>query len=90
MKIKLQNSIRYIVILASLIIFCYQFNTALLHLIGKETVDSTEYIPLSDAKSLPVITICPRQGQDFTRLNEWGYYTIDYLLYGNIFDIKKL
>ena len=70
---ELQRKIRYVIILASLIIFCFQINTALHHLINKNTVDSTEHISISELDSPPVITICPRQKQNTEKLAEYGY-----------------
>ena len=40
---------------------------------SKATVDSTEYIPITDLDSPPVITLCPRQEYDEEKLKEWGY-----------------
>ena len=67
---------RYFVVITSLIIFCDQMNIALHNLMGEETVDSTEYIPISDLEAPPVITICPRQREDKQKLKEssWGYF----------------
>ena len=80
---EIQNKVRYLVIAISLVIFCYQINTALHHLIGKQAVDSTEYIPITHLNPLPVITFCPRQGKDSEKLNEYGYmYNIGNLLQG--------
>ena len=50
----------------------------------EETVDSTLYIPISDLKSMPVITFCPRQGPNMTKLKDWGYEDEFYLFVGII------
>ena len=71
---ELKSKVRYFVIKASLIIFTYQLNVALHHLMGEETVDSTDYIPISDLDPPPVISFCPRQKEDKMKLKEWGWY----------------
>ena len=76
---KILSVIRYFVILSSLIIFCYQLNVALQHLMGDSTVDSTELISISKLDSLPVITFCPNQGG---KLDKWGYKSIIQLTKG--------
>ena len=79
-----QRSIRYLVIFVSLIIFCYQLHVALEHLLSIQTVDSTEYIPISDLESPPIITFCPRQVEDEKSLWELGYFNTENLMQGNI------
>ena len=66
---QVQRNLRYFVIVASLCIFCYQMNSALYQLMSEKSLDSTEYIPISELKSPPVITFCPRQ--TFGRLTEY-------------------
>ena len=83
-------AIRYLVVLASLIIFCYQMNIALHHLMSVDTVDSSEYIPISDLDSPPVITICPMLKQDVKPLNDLGYMHTYNLMNGKEKYIKKL
>ena len=78
-----QKTVRHIVILISLVIFCYQLKVAFDNVLSNATVDSTEYIPISDLDSPPVITVCPRQGVDDERLYELGYSYIGHLLQGN-------
>ena len=73
---KMDSIIRNIVILSSLIIFCYQLYTALHNLMSNTSVDSTEKIPISDLEYPPLITICPRQKQSI--LAEWGNIMGDY------------
>ena len=67
------KQIRYFVIISSLIIFCYQFSRALHHLLGWETVDSTEHILVSHLDSPPVLTFCPRQDKNIEKFYEYGY-----------------
>ena len=74
--------IRYFVILASLIIFCYQLNTALHHLMNVETVDLTEYIPISELDPPPVITLCPRIWGNSKILTNYGYKDMSALIKG--------
>ena len=80
---ELQRKIRYFVIVASLIIFLYQMNTALHNLMSNETVDSTEYIPISELDPLPVLTFCPRQKVNTQRIHEFGYSSVNELMEGN-------
>ena len=70
---KVERKIRFFVILVSLIIFCYQIETAFYHLMSEATVDSTEYISISDLDSPPLITICPRQELNWQTTEEWGW-----------------
>ena len=60
--------------MVSLGIFCYQINVALDNLMSKATVDSTEYIPISDLNSPPIITFCPKQAENRILLFKWGYF----------------
>ena len=78
------RKIRFLLIFVSLIIFCYQLNTALQHLQSNDTVDSTEFIPISELDQPPVITFCPGQGSNLTRLAEYGYNTKNNLWKGDI------
>ena len=58
---------------------------ALDNLMSNATVDSTEYIPISDLEAPPIITICPRQREDQQKLKQssWGYFeSIENLLQG--------
>ena len=57
---------------------------ALENLMSNATVDSTEYIPISDLKSPPLITFCPRQEQNLTTLKKHGYLDINHFCYGNL------
>ena len=83
-KMEFQGRLRQIVIIVSLIIFCYQVKVALENLIGKETVDSSEYIKISELESPPVITFCPRQGEDFGKIKRmFGYWKSQHLMKGN-------
>ena len=67
-----QRKLRNLLLLASLLIFCYQMKVALNHLFSNATVDSTEFIPVSEVTP-PIITFCPRQQVDAQQLNELGY-----------------
>ena len=79
-----EGRIRHIVIIISLIIFSYQLKVALEQLIGKETVDSSENIKISELETLPVITFCPRQGPDLAKLRDFGYlHNLKYFMKGN-------
>ena len=70
--------------MVSLGIFCYQINVALDNLMSKATVDSTEYIPISDLNSPPIITFCPKQAENRILLFKWGYFgSISNFLTGN-------
>ena len=85
----LHSRIRYFIILVSVIIFCYQFKVALNNLKSKATVDSTEYVQISDLDSPPVITFCPRQPINEGRLMEWGWgailrINVNFLMQGKI------
>ena len=87
---ELQIQIRYLVVSASLIIFWYQLNTALDHLLREDTVDTSEYVSISDMDSPPIITFCPRQGANSQKMFGLGYgkhwygitYSVDDLLQG--------
>ena len=81
---KIQNLIRNFVILASVIIFCYQLTTALNKLLSDATVDSSEEVPISDLEYPPLITICPRQEKQWQSIKEWGYIKDDLGYEGNI------
>ena len=87
-----QIALRYVVILASLIVFSYQVHTALTQVLSGDTVDSTEYIPISKLDPPPIITFCPRQTiinnliMNEQKYKEWGQ-TLDKLGYYNEFDI---
>ena len=78
----IQRKIRYFVILVSLIMFCYQLNTALQHLMDEGTVDSTDVISISDLEAPPVVTFCPRQGAWYEKLAELGYSNVYNLMQG--------
>ena len=80
---KNQNRIRYLVIVVFLGIFCYQIKVALVKLMSNGTVDSTEYISISELDSPPVITFCPTQGVDWNALYKWGYNQPSDLMNGN-------
>ena len=74
MNMELYNKIRNFVVIISLIIFFYQITVALHKLMSDSTVDSSEYIPISQLTSPPVITFCPRKQIDSKKLNEeFGY-----------------
>ena len=81
---KIQNLIRNFVILASVIIFCYQLTTALNKLLSDATVDSSEEVPISELEYPPLITICPRQGKEWKSVEKWGYSKDDLGYEGNI------
>lgn len=57
-------------------------NTALHQILSIDTVDSTEYIPISQLNPPPVITFCPRQGYDEDKLFELGYFDSSDLMTG--------
>ena len=78
-----QKKIRYFIIIASLIIFCYQMKVAFENVLSNATADSTEYISISELDSPPVITFCPNQGIESASLDALGYWTIEDLMNGN-------
>ena len=55
--------------------FCYQLNTATLNLIDPPTVDST-YERNMTVDDMPLITICPTNQTNITRMNELGYFDL--------------
>ena len=69
---ELQFSFRYLLILALFGFFCYQMRTAIKQIMSQETVDSTEYIQISDLNPPPAITFCPRQALNFLNAEEMG------------------
>ena len=79
---KFLRTTRYLVIVASIIIFFYQIKVALDNLMSENTLDSTENIHISDLDSTPVITFCPRQGEDTNKLDEWGFWNLNLLIRG--------
>ena len=70
--------------MTSLIMFCYQLSIALNNLIDNKAVDSTEYISIADLDSSPVITFCPRQGENHQKLEELDFDDLDNVFLGNI------
>ena len=73
---KYHNSIRYVVILISVIIFSYQISNAWKQLISKPILDKTEYFPITDLDNPPIITFCPKQpimNKSKELLKKWGY-----------------
>ena len=70
-------------------------HVALENLMSDDTVDSSEYIQISDLDSPPVITFCPRQKLNSEKVDELGYYylgmdifTITDILIGKIRQCK--
>ena len=80
---ELLKIIRNSVVVASLIIFCYQLYIALNNLMNEATVDSTENIPISNLDPLPLITFCPRQEVDL-KFQTTGYSSIQHLTVGTM------
>ena len=86
---KFQKGIRYFVIVLSLVIFCYQMTVAFNNLRSDATVDSTEYISISDLDSPPVITFCPRQEAKWENPIE-GYRRTPHILKGKLETTSRL
>ena len=62
--------------------------TALHQILSQETVDSTDYIKISDLDSPPVITFCPRQIDIYKKdLGEWGYWFARDLMAGQYLNL---
>ncbi len=69
------GGIRYIVLIISLAMFCFQLRIAVINLISPPTVDSTIEKDITEV-DLPIITICPYDQTNLTRLREiggWSY-----------------
>ena len=74
--------VKYNVFLISFAMFCYQLNIATQNLLTPAMIDIT-YERNITADDMPLITICPTNQTNFTRLDELKYYDIDYLLTGD-------
>ena len=49
---------------------------------SQPTVDSTDYISLTDIKDTPLITVCPKQEIYTYGLSELGYYGLEDFMLG--------
>ena len=65
----------------SVVMFCYQFKTAIENLISPNLVDSTSIKNIEEI-NLPIITICPRNQLNKAKLKELGYVDFSNVLYG--------
>ena len=67
-----QGILRFLVFLISFAMFCYQLNTATLNLIDPPTVLSQHERDIT-SDDMPLVTICPTNQTNTTRLVELGY-----------------
>ena len=69
--------LKFNVFLVSFAMFCYQLNIATINLMDPPTVDSTNERSITD-DDMPLITVCPTNQTNLTRLAELGYgYSYD-------------
>ena len=54
------------------VMFCIQFRIAIINLLDPPSVDTTEERSISEI-DLPIVTICPTNQTNETRLKELGY-----------------
>ena len=79
-----------LVFIFSFVMFCYQLHTATVNLMDPPTVLSQHERHITD-DDLPLITVCPTNQIDHTRLGKLGYWSYDYMLEGKaIYIIKQL
>ena len=78
----LQNILKCFVSIISFVMFCYQLNIATLNLMDPPTVLS-QYERDATYDDMPIITVCPTNQANITRLWELGYSGYDWMLYGN-------
>ena len=79
--------LKYLVFCLSFAMFCYQLSVAVDKLIYPPLIDVTEIIDIKDIDP-PVITVCPTNQINLTRIKENGYNKRDNLLYGRV-HVKK-
>ena len=78
----LQNILKCFVSIISFVMFCYQLNIATLNLMDPPTVLS-QYERDATYDDMPLITVCPTNQANITRLWELGYSGYDWMLFGN-------
>ena len=78
---KVLKALKFIILAASVFMFVYQCSTAVQKLQEKPIVDRTEYIPIQNITK-PIITICPQQELDETKMKSFGYKYDTYFLKG--------
>ena len=78
-KMEILNVIRFIVLTISFAMFCFQLKTATLNLMDPPTVLS-QYERDATGNDMPLITVCPTNQINITRMREQGYYDYDVFL----------
>ena len=80
--------LKFIVLLLSFVMFCYQLDIATMNLMDPPTVDSTYERAITDDDS-PMITICPTNQSINANLAKLGYFNFDGILTGYLEDPSK-
>ena len=69
-----ENMLKITIFVGSTLMFIYQFHTSLCHLINPALIDTTE-MKSRDGISPPLVTICPTNQINDTKLDEMGLPT---------------
>ncbi len=73
--------LRIFVLLISFVMFCYQFHTATVNLMDPPTVLSQYERDATDA-DMPLVTVCPTNQINLTKIKNLGYGSYDDILTG--------
>ncbi len=72
---------KFFVFIISFVMFCYQLNIATINLMDPPTVLS-QYERDATEDDMPLVTFCPTNQIDSTRMRELGYFSYDFILMG--------
>ncbi len=78
------KSLKIIVWVVTISMFCYQLNTATINLMYPPRVDSTYERDITD-DDIPLITVCRTNQTNFTRLEELEFYSYESFLSGDTY-----
>ena len=77
----IMDKLKKFLLIFSVVMFCYQFKTAIENLISPNLVDSTSIKNVEEI-NFPLITICPTNQLNKAKLKELEYVDFSNVLYG--------
>ena len=89
MEKSLAKAINWLILVFSFIMFCYQVQIAVNNLRNPPVVDSTETLNISDVDP-PLITVCPLNQFNKTKMKEFGYGNLNSVLIGYSYKNKQI
>ena len=85
----LTKAIKWFILIFSFIMFFYQAQIAVNNLTDPPIVDSTETFNIADVDT-PLITVCPLNQFNMTKIKEFGYSNLESVLIGYSYKNKQI